>query len=161
MFSGTPDENLECFLENFESLLQSKCVSFRLWCPYLKQQIQNHQRAFDSVILAEKDHINLLGGDSSKASEFEYAKFYDAIKQDLLSKCGKTKQEHIRELLEQYYSMHQRPSETVAEFSHLLLNVQHELPKHIPNTHLTKEVSDIELQYALLIKQRCEIKLNS
>ena len=72
VFSGTPGENLERFLENFESLLQSSGVSFRLWCPYLKQQIQNHQRGFDSVILAEKDHLNLLGGDPSKASESKY-----------------------------------------------------------------------------------------
>ena len=105
----------------------------------MKQQIQNHQRAFDSVILAEKDHLNLLGGDPSKASESEYAKFYDVIKQDPLSKCGKTKQEYIRERLEQYYYMHQGPSEIVAEFSHRLLNIQHELSKHIPNIHLTKK----------------------
>ena len=54
--------------------------------------------------------------------------------------------------------MHQGPCETVAEFSHRLLNIQHELSKHIPNIHLTKEGSDIELQYALLIKLRREIK---
>ena len=54
--------------------------------------------------------------------------------------------------------MHRGNSETLAEFSHRLLNVQHELSKHIPNIHLRKEGSDIELQYALLIKLRREIK---
>ena len=54
--------------------------------------------------------------------------------------------------------MHQGPGETVAEFSHRLLNIQHELSKHIPNIHLTKGGSDIELQYALLIELRREIK---
>ena len=57
--------------------------------------------------------------------------------------------------------MYQEPSETVAEFSQGLLSVQHELSKHIPYTHLTKDGSDIELQYALLIRLRSEVNMNS
>ena len=67
---------------------------------------------------------------------------------------GKPRDEKIRTLLRDYYTMVQGWDETVPQFAHRFLEVQHFLGKLIPNIHYAPDQQDTELQHAFFIKLR-------
>ena len=76
-------ENLDRFIKQLTSLLQSSGVSPRFWVTYLKQQTQKDARAYDALIEAEKQHKNLLGATPDIASPAEFGKYFDACVETL------------------------------------------------------------------------------
>ena len=58
----------------------------------------------------------------------------------------------------EYYSMKQGSAERVCEVAHRFHEVQNELIKLIPNTHLTPDGSDVELRHAFTINLQTEIQ---
>ena len=72
-------ENLDRFIDQITSLLQSSGVAPRYHVTYLKQQTQKDARAYDALCEAEKLHKNLLGDQPGKASPAEFTKYYDAV----------------------------------------------------------------------------------
>ena len=152
-YSGSPQDNLERFLEHFDSILTTSSIPARYYVPYLKQQVQEDIRAFDVVTNAEKEHFTKLIKTPDKATDEEYLTYYNRIKEVLILKRGKPKEQQIRELLSEYYSMEQGKTEKVSDFAHRFQDIQSELEKHITNIH-----SDLELQYAFAIKLRKEIQ---
>ena len=148
-YSGLPQDNLERFLEHFDSILTTSSIPARDYVPYLKQQVQEDIRAFDVVTNAEKEHFTKLIKTPDKATDEEYLTYYNRIKEVLILKRGKPKEQQIRELLSEYYSMQQGKTEKVSDFAHRFQDNQNELEKHITNIH-----SDLELQYAFAIKLR-------
>ena len=86
-----------------------------------------------------------------------YEKYFDLVKESLLKKRGKPKDDRIRELLQDYYHLQQKKVESVSTFAHRFCDIQHELEKCIPGIHYTATNDDIELRHAFLIKLRPEI----
>ena len=111
--------------------------------------MQEDISTFDVVTNAEKEHFTKLIKTPDKATDDEYLTYYNKIKEVLILKRGKPKEQQIRELLSEYYSMQQGKTEKVSDFAlHRFQDIQSE--KHIH--------SDLELQYAFDIKLRKEIQ---
>ena len=148
---------MDRFIEQITSLLQSSGVSPRFWVTYLKQQTQKDVRAYYALIEAEKIHQNLLGATPDKASPSEFGKYFDACVETLCSKRGKPRDQQIRELLHQYYTMRQSNNESVADFTkNRFTQTQFELEKLVPNIHRlpaskdsTNNCSELELIHGL------------
>ena len=68
---------------------------------------------------------------------------------------------YLRELLATYYTIHQQPHESVADFRHRFCEVQNQLQKLLPGIHKLKGKDgageDLELIYAFTIKLREDI----
>ena len=62
----TGKENLDRFIEQITSLLQSFGVVPKYWTTYLKQQVHRDAQAYDSLIEAEKEHQHLLSSTPKK-----------------------------------------------------------------------------------------------
>ena len=75
----------------------------------------------------------------------------------MVTKRRKPKEDKIRDLLDDYHSLRQGPNETIPQFSHRFLEIQHSLEKLIPKIHFTPENDDVELRHSFLIKLRPEI----
>ena len=151
-FKGNPQDNLSQFLEHFKSIISTSAVSPRFYVAYLKQQCESDVRAFDIICKAEQDHFKAYIPDPKKASDAEYLTYFEQITDKLSKKRGTPKDQKIRELLMEYYSMKQGSAERVCEFAHRFHDVQNKLIKLIPNIHLTPDGSDVELRYAFTIK---------
>ena len=161
----TGKENLDRFIDQITSLLQSSGVAPRYPLTYLKQQTQKDARAYDTLYEAEKLHKNLLGDQPDKASRAEFTKYFDACVGTLRTKRGKWRDQQIRDLLHQYYTMQQGNKESVAEFVNGFTQTQLELEKLVPNIHClptTKDAKDscseLELIHAFVIKLKDPIK---
>ena len=152
-FEAKISNDLDRFIEQFNSLIKSSGVSSRFWVTFLKQQVQTDQRAFDIVANAEIDcKTSSLGHDPTKASEADFCKFYEKFCEILVTESGVPSDQRIRQLLHEYYSMVQNPGEKVSEFSHRFLDVQHALEKLVPGIHYLHDKSDLELRQAFIIK---------
>ena len=154
-FTGKPNEDLERFLEQLTNLLLSFGVPSRYFVTYLKQQVQSDSRPYDTIRQAEEEHSNILHTDDDTQPSYKHLlDYFNAIKETLLKKRGRPKVDKIRDLLREYYTVVQGPTETVPKFAHRFLQVQHSLEKLVPKIHFTQDNQDIELQHAFLIKLR-------
>ena len=63
----TGKENLDRFVEQITSLLQSSGVARKYWTTYLKQQVHRDAQAYDAMIEAGKEHQHLLGSIPEKS----------------------------------------------------------------------------------------------
>ena len=68
------------------------------------QQAAEYPRAYDAILLAEKDHSSLVSN-PTKTTDIEYGLFFDNVVEDLLLKCGKPKDAQVRRLSEYYYAI--------------------------------------------------------
>ena len=127
------------------------------WCYYLKQQVAEDLRAYDAIVLAEKDHSSLVS-DPQKTTDVVYRLFSDNVVEDLFSKRCKPKDAQVRRFLEYYYAMKQMKNEAVSEFSHTFVNTQHQIDRLIPGIHRTPSGKETELLYAYTIKLEPEIQ---
>ena len=84
--------------------------------------------------------------------------FFDNVVEDLLLKRGKPEDAQVRRLLEYYCAMKQLKNETVSEFSHRLVNTQHQLARLMPRIHGTQSGKETEHLYAYTIKLKPEIQ---
>ena len=160
----TGKENLDLFVEQVTSLLQSSGVAPKYWTTYLKQQVHGDARAYDALIEAEKEHQHLLGSSPEKASPDEHKKHFESCLNTLKTKRGKPRDQQIRDLLHQYYTMEQTAKESVAEFANCFTQTQFELEKFVPNIHWFPESKDskaicneLELIHAFVIKLKPSI----
>ena len=144
-YTGKPEEQLDRFLDQLTTLFQSSGVPPKHWTTYLKQQVQQDVRAYDSVVFAEEECKHALGEDPNNITNAHYEKYFDLVKESLLKKCGKPKDDHIHELLQDYYHLQQDKVESVSRFAHRFCDIQHELEKCIPGIHYTATNDDIEL----------------
>ena len=157
-FIGEPKDDLECFLQQLTTLLISSGVPSRHYVTYLKQQIQQGARAYDAISQAEEQHANILYTDyDSSPSNKVYLDYFNAIKETLIQKRGKPKDEKVHELLREYYTMVQGRDEPVSEFPHRFLETQHSLENLYPISITLPTKKDTELQHAFLIKLRPHI----
>ena len=102
----TRKENLDRFIDQITSLLQSSGVAPRYHVTYLKQQTQKNARVvYDTLCEAEKLHKNLLRDQPDKASLAEFTKYFDACMETLRTKRSKPRDQQVRDLLHQYYTM--------------------------------------------------------
>ena len=139
-------------MEHFKSIISTSVISKRFYVAYIKQQCESDVRAFDIICKAEQDHFKPYIPDPQKASDAEFLTYFEHITDELLKKQGMPKDQKIRELLMEYYSMKHGSAERVCEFAHRFHDVQNELIKLIPNIHLTPDDSDVELRHAFTIK---------
>ena len=118
-FHGKPKEDLERFLEKLTNLLQPSGVPSQHFVTYLKQQLLHDSRAYDIVCKAEEEHASLieLTESSSVVTPKQYLQYFNAIKETLVTKRGKPKEDKIRDLLDDYHSLWQGPNETIPQFS--------------------------------------------
>ena len=156
-YTGKPDEHLDRFLDQLTTLLKSSGVPPKHWTTYLKQQVQQDVRAYDSVVFAEEECKHALGEDPTNITIEQYERYFDLVKTSLVKKRGKPKDERVRELLQDYYHLQQDKAEPVSTFAHRFCEIQHELEKCIPGIHYTGTNDDIELRHAFLIKLRPDI----
>jgi hypothetical protein len=156
-YTGKPEEQLDRFLDQLTTLLKSSGVPPKHWTTYLKQQVQQDVRAYDSVVFAEDECKHALGEDPNDITPERYVQYFELVKASLLKKRGKPKDERIRELLQDYYQLQQEKTELVSTFAHRFCEIQHELGKCIPGIHYTATNDDIELRHAFLIKLRPDI----
>ena len=70
------------------------------------------------VTNTEKEHFTKLIKTLDKATDEEYLTYYNKIKEVLILKRGTPKEQQIRELLSEYYSMQQGKTEKVSDFAH-------------------------------------------
>ena len=82
-----------------------------------------------------------------------YEEYFEVVKESLLKKRQKPKDDRIRELHQDHYHIQQDNGGSVSTFAHRL----HELEKCIPSIHYTATHNDIELRYAFLNRPRTEI----
>ena len=88
-FEGKFSDDLDRFIEQFNSLIKSSGVSSRFWVTFLKQQIQTDQRAFDIAAKAETDcKTSSLGHDPTEASEADFCNFFEKVCEILVTKRG-------------------------------------------------------------------------
>ncbi|CAB4010120.1 retrovirus poly [Paramuricea clavata] len=126
------------------------------WTTYLKQQVQQDLRAYDSVVFAEECK-HALGEDPANITIEQYETYFNLFKASLVKKRGKPKDERICELLQVYYNLQQSKAEPVSTFAHRFCDIQHKLEKCIPGIHYTGTNDHIELRHAFLIKLQPEI----
>ena len=156
-YTGKPDEQLDRFPDQLTTLLKYSGVPAKHWTIYLKQQVQQDLRAYDSVVFAEEECKRALREDPTNITIEQYETYFNLVKASLIKKRGKPKDERIRELLQVYYNLQQSKAEPVSTFAHRFCDIQHELEKCIPGIHYTGTNDDIELRHAFLIKLRPEI----
>ena len=93
-FQGKPQEDLENFLEQLTNLLMSSGVPSPHFVTYLKQQVQTGSRAYDTLRKAEEEHSSILNtDDGTPPSNKHYLDYFKAIKETLLTKRGKPRDE--------------------------------------------------------------------
>ena len=129
----TGRENIDHFAEQLTNVLSSSGEAGKFWLTYLKQQCRN-----ESLEL------------SAKTSYAEYLKSYNQCLTLLTHQRGVPKEQQIRQLLSTYYSMSQKSTESVADFSHCFLETQHCLEKLIPGIHRVS--GDLELIHIFMLK---------
>ena len=101
--------------------------------------------------------------DPAKATPSEFLEHFQACTNTLRQKRGKPRDHQVRELLHQYYMMHQSPNESIAEFANRFTETQFNLEKLIPNIHRIMDSKDtnispeIELIHAFVIKLKDSI----
>ena len=97
-----------------------------------------------------------MGTSAEESTEDEYHTYFKECLKTLREKRGNSRDTQIRELLATYYTIHQQPRESVADFSHRFCEVQHQLQKLLPGIHKLKSEDgageDLELIYAFTIK---------
>ena len=54
-YTGKPEEQLDCFLDQLTTVLKSCGVPPKRWTTYFKQQVQQDIQAYDSVVFAEEE----------------------------------------------------------------------------------------------------------
>ena len=157
-------ENLDRFLEQITSLLQSSGVAPKYWTTYFKQQVHRDARVYNALIEAEKEHQHLLGSILEKASPDKHKKHFEACLNTLKTKRGKPRDQQIWDLLHQYYTMDQTAKESVSEFANRFMQTQFELEKLVPNIHKFPEskgskaiCNELELIHAFVIKLKPSI----
>ena len=156
-YTGKPEEQRDHFLDLVTTLLKSSGVPPKHWTTYLRQQVQQDVRAYDSVVFAAEECKHAFGEDPNNITNAHYEKYFDLVKESLLKKRGKPKDDRIRELVQHYYDLQQDKVESVSTFAHRSCDIQHELEKCIPGIHYTATNDDIELQHAFLIKLQPKI----
>ena len=86
------------------------------WLTYLKQQTEQDNRAYDAICEAETaNSLIILRPDVSKTSPAEFTKLYQTCVTALKTKCGKPRDQQLRDLLGAYYTIQQQPNESVAD----------------------------------------------
>ena len=157
----TGREHLDRFITQLESILKSSNVPSQYWLTSLKQQTQQHARAYDAICEAETaNSLAVLGPDSTKTSPAEFTKLYQTCATALKTKRGKPRDQQLRDLLGAYYTMHQYPIESVADFAHRFTKTQHKLEKLLPKIHLAADADgndEVELFYSFPIKLKKSI----
>ena len=123
-YTGKPEEQLDRFLDQLTILLKSSGVPPKHWTTYLKQQVQQDVRANDSVVFAEECKHAFVE-DPNNITNAHYEKYFDLVKESLLKKRGKPKDDRIRELLQDYYHLQQDKVESVSTFAHRFCDIQH------------------------------------
>ena len=117
-FTGKPNEDPERFLEQLTNLPLLPGVPSRYFVTYLKQQVQSDCRAYDTIRQAEEEHSNILHTDDDTQPSYKnFLDYFNAIKETLLKKRGRSKDGKIRDLLREYYTVVQGPTETVPKFA--------------------------------------------
>ena len=124
------------------------------WVTYLKQQVAEDLRAYEAVVLAEKDHSSLVSN-PKKTADIECRLFFDNVVEDLLLKRGKPKDAQVRRLLEYCYAVKQMKNETVSEFSHRFVNTQ--IDRLFLGIHRMPSSEETKLLYVYTIKLKPEI----
>ena len=71
-YTGKPEEQLDRFLDQLTTLLKSSGVPPKHWTTYLKQQVQQDVRAYDSVVFAEDECKHALGEDPNNITPERY-----------------------------------------------------------------------------------------
>ena len=157
----TSKTDLDRFLDQIQHLLETSRVHPKFWVTLIKQQCQKDSRAYDALSESEKLHQAILGPDLTKTTEDEYRTYFTECLKTLDEKRGKPRDTQIRELLVTFYTIHQQPHESVADFSHRFCEVQHQLKNLLPGIHKFKGEDgvgeDLELTYAFTIKLREDI----
>lgn len=160
VFHSTDD--LDDFLTQLRSLLETTGTPPKHWIALLKQQVISDRRSFDLVRLAEAQYrSDLLAAEDDK----QFLTYYIKVQDYLASKRGKPKEEKALELLTRFNGMAQKESETVEEFSVRFLDLHHDLQKLIPGIFIVtsevdgvKKSDDIQLQLQFTVKLREDIK---
>ena len=106
-YTGKPEEQLDRFLDQLTTLLKSSGVPSKHWTTYLKQQVQQDVRAYDSVIFAEEECEHAFGENPNNITNAHCERCFDLVKESLLNKRGTPKDDRIRELLQDYYHLQQ------------------------------------------------------
>ena len=118
--------------------------------------MQEDARAYDAICEAETaNSLTILGPDSNKTSPAEFTKLYQTCVTALKTKRGKQGDQQLRGLLGAYYTMHQQPNESVADFVHRSTETQHELEKLLPKIHRAADADgndEVELIYSFSTK---------
>ncbi|KAF4662693.1 hypothetical protein FOL47_006094, partial [Perkinsus chesapeaki] len=154
-------DDLDDFLHQLRSILETTETSTKHWVALLKQQVMQDKRAFDLVRLAESQYKTEL---VSAKSEEDYRDYYKKVQSFLASKRGKPKEKTL-DLLNRFNILSQNADETVEEFSVRFLDLHHDLQKLIPNIYVvttttaegTVRTDDIQLQLQFIVKLREEI----
>ena len=149
----TGREPLDRFLDQLTQVFKTSGVPTKLWVQYLKQQCRKDARAYDLLCSHEQSSPQIPADAPPAAHET----FFDACITLLAQQRGIPKEQQIRQLLSQYYTMTQQPGETVADFAHRFSETQHALEKLIPNIHRSVAAGDLELTHAFAIKLLPEI----
>ena len=148
-------------MDQIQHLLETSGVHPKFWVTLIKQQCQKDSRAYDALSESGKLHQAILGPDRTESSEDEYRTYLTECLKTLREKRGKLRGTQVRELLTTYYTIHQQPHESVADFSHRFCEVPHQLQKLLPGIHKFKGEDgageDQELMYAFTIKLREDI----
>ena len=157
----TSKTNLDRFLDQIQHLLETSGVHPEFLVTLVKQQCQKDSRAYDALFESEKLHQAILGPDLTKTSKDEYSTYFTECLKTLREKRGNPRDTQMSELLSTYYTIHQQPHKSVADFSHRFCEVQHQLEKLLPGIHKLKGEDgageDLELIYAFTIKLREDI----
>ena len=65
----TGKSQLECFINQMESLLRLSGVPFKFWTTYFKQQCQKNSRAYNALAEAETSFVASLDSDTTTTTE--------------------------------------------------------------------------------------------
>ncbi|KAF4733470.1 hypothetical protein FOZ62_006213 [Perkinsus olseni] len=126
-------DDLDDFLHQLRSILETTETPSKHWVALLKQQVMQDKRAFDLVRLAESQFCEEL---TRAKSDEDYRAYYKHVQSFLCSKRGKPKEEKTLDLLTNFNSLSQNDNETVAEFAVRFLDLHHDLQKLIPNIYV-------------------------
>ncbi|KAF4684585.1 hypothetical protein FOZ63_029774 [Perkinsus olseni] len=156
-------DDLDDFLHQLRSILETTETPSKHWVALLKQQVMQDKRAFDLVRLAESQFCEEL---TRAKSDEDYRAYYKHVQSFLCSKRGKPKEEKTLDLLTNFNSLSQNDNETVAEFAVRFLDLHHDLQKLIPNIYVVStqegdgstKTDDLQLQLQFIVKLREEIR---
>ena len=146
-FSG--GENVDHFSEQFTQVLQSSSVDPKYWIPYLKQQCQKDSRAFYIICSFELANTSKT---NTKTSPEEFRALYGACLKSHCLQWGIPKDQQTRNLLATYYALKQNANESVSNFAHRFLEIQHSPEKLIPGIHTSPDGNQMELIHAFSMK---------